>query len=71
MLVDNLNPTNQFHPYQAPDAIPHAERGSGLKNVGARRLIDNARAYARKNPALVLGGIAAAVMGAGLLRARR
>src|SRR5258708_147612 len=24
-LVDKLNPTNQFHPYQPADAIPHSE----------------------------------------------
>jgi hypothetical protein len=35
-----------------------------------RGQVDKARTYARKNPALVLGGLAAAVIGAGLMRKR-
>ena len=90
-MVDNLNPTNQFHPYQPPDATPHSEMSGGLgkllrkvginsdqlgslgdsmKNVDVRGSVDKARTYARKNPALILGGIAAAVIGAGLMRKR-
>ena len=91
-MVDNLNPTNQFHPYQPPDATPHTERGSNvgdmlrkvginpdqlgsmgdsMKNVDVRKSLDKARDYARRNPALVLGSIAAAVIGVGWLRGRR
>ena len=90
-MVDNLNPTNQFHPYQPPDATPNTGRGNGLsdmlrkvglnsdrlrsigdlmKNVDLRQSVDKAREYARRNPALVLGGLAAAVIGAGLMRRR-
>jgi hypothetical protein len=90
-MVDNVNPTNQFHPYQPPDAQPHTASGGGLsdmlrkvgitsdqlgsigntiKNVDVRGSVDKARTYARRNPALVLGGLAAAVIGAGLMRKR-
>jgi len=91
-MVDNLNPTSQFHPYQPPDAVPQAGRTGGLgemlrkvginpdqlgsigdtmKNINVRQSVDKARDYARKNPALVLGGLAAVVIGAGLMRRRR
>jgi hypothetical protein len=90
-MVDNFNPTNQFHPYQAPDATPHADRDNGLddmlrkvginsnqlgsiadsiRNGNIRQSIDQARDYARKNPALVLGGLTAVVIGAGWMRRR-
>lgn len=91
-MVDNTNPTNQFHPYQPPDAIPQTGSGSGLggilrrvgirsdpfgslgnslKNVNVNDSVNKARDYARKNPALVLGGLAAAVIGMGMMRGRR
>ena len=91
-MVDNLNPTNQFHPYQPPDATPHTDSGSGLgsmlrkvginsdqlgslgsslKNVDVNGTVNKARDYARRNPALTLGGIAAAVIGLGMMRGRR
>ena len=79
-MVDNLNPTNQFHPYQPPTDTPVAERpasgfGSileqaGLKNVDVNGSLNKARDYARANPALVLGGLAAAAIGLGMLRGR-
>ena len=61
-MVDNLNPTSQFHPYQPMNDIPNADR----KNSSIRKL----RAYARANPGKLLGGIAAVVIGLGLLRRR-
>lgn len=74
-MVDNTNPTNQFHPYQPPDAIPQTGSESGLggilKNVNVNDYVSKGRDYARKNPALVLGGIAAAVIGMGMMRGRR
>jgi len=91
-MVDNMNPTNQFHPYQPPDATPQtgstgglgdmlrkaginsdqlSSLGSSLKNVNVNDSVNKARDYARKNPALVLGGLAAAVIGMGMLRGRR
>jgi hypothetical protein len=86
-MIDNTNPTSQFHPYQPPDAIPASERqksgglggildnlgidrnkiGSSLKNID----LSKARTMARNNGGLVLGGLAALVIGAGLLRGRR
>jgi hypothetical protein len=104
-MVDNTNPTTQFHPYQAPDATPQtgATPTSGLgsmlekvglnkdalngitdsmknmnlgsitdtaKNVDVRGSVSKARDYARANPGAVLGGLAALVIGAGLLRKR-
>lgn len=89
-MVDNVNPTSQFHPYQPQDAVPVAERqktgglsgiltglgidrskidslGSSMKNMD----LSKARNYARNNSGLVLGGLAALAIGAGLLRGRR
>ena len=89
-MVDNTNPTSQFHPYQPQDAVPVADRqkmgglggilsglgidrtkldslGSSMKNVD----LSKARNYARNNGSLVLGGLAALAIGAGLLRGRR
>jgi hypothetical protein len=86
-MIDNTNPTSQFHPYQPQDAIPASERqksgglggilsnlgidrnkiGSSLKNVN----LSKARTMARNNGGLVLGGLAALVIGAGLMRGRR
>jgi hypothetical protein len=90
-MVDNLNPTSQFHPYQPPDVKPQTGQTTGLgdmlrrvginpdqlgsmgdvmKNLNVRQSLDKARDYARRNPALVLGGLSAAVIGAGLMRRR-
>ena len=89
-MVDNVNPTSQFHPYQPQDAVPVADRpkagglggilhsfgidsskigalGSSMKNVD----LTKARTMARNNGGLVLGGLAALAIGAGLLRGRR
>ena len=86
-MIDNTNPTSQFHPYQPQDAIPVSERPkpSGLGGVLSRLGIDStkmgsslnnvnlskARTMARNNGGLVLGGLAALAIGAGLLRGRR
>ena len=88
-MVDNTNPTNQFHPYQPPDSTPVAERhGSGfgdllkkigldtgklptsLQNTDLKGSVNKARDYAAANPGKVLGGLAALVIGAGLMRQR-
>lgn len=92
-MVDNTNPTSQFHPYQPQDATPQAGKPSGglsdmlskvglgggalsglgnmLNNTNMRGSIDKMRASANKNPGMVLGGLAALVIGAGLMRKRR
>ncbi|MEA2568575.1 MAG: hypothetical protein QOI24_576 [Acidobacteriota bacterium] len=44
---------------------------NSVKNVDMKGSVEKARSYARANPGLVLGGLAAAVIGAGLLRGRR
>lgn len=92
-MVDNVNPTSQFHPYQPQDAIPQSETlprsglsgilsklginqskidamGGSLQNLNLRGQLDKARGMAQKNPGLVLGGLAALVIGAGLMRKR-
>jgi len=88
-MVDNVNPTSQFHPYQPQDAVPQAEKpvttglggmlgklgidpskldalGGSMKNMDLQK----ARTAARNNGGLVLGGLAALVIGAGLMRKR-
>ena len=94
-MVDNVNPTSQFHPYQPQDATPQTGSssmqgglggilsklgidqskigalGGNLKNMDVRGQIDKARGMAQKNPSLVLGGLAALAIGAGLMRGRR
>ena len=85
-MVDKVNPTSQFHPYQPQDAVPHSDRtpqgglggilsklGIDQSKIGAldvRGQLERARGMARKNPSLVLGGLAALAIGAGLMRKR-
>ena len=85
-MVDNVNPTTQFHPYQPQTDTPAAERvssgglggllkrfgidGSKLSNPNMRSQVEKARTMARDNSGLVLGGLAALAIGAGLLRRR-
>jgi hypothetical protein len=96
-MVDNVNPTSQFHPYQPQDATPQTgstgstasqsglggilsklgidqskigAMGGNLKNMDMRGQLDKARGMAQKNPSLVLGGLAALAIGAGLMRKR-
>lgn len=89
-MVDNVNPTSQFHPYQPQTATPQSERvartglggllsrlgidqskiGAMTNNVNVRDSITKARGMAQSNGGLVLGGLAALVIGAGLMRKR-
>ncbi|HUP61105.1 MAG TPA: hypothetical protein VNA69_11860 [Thermoanaerobaculia bacterium] len=90
-MVDNMNPTSQFHPYQPQDVMPQTERSGGLggilsklgidrntfgalsskvSNVDVRGGLNRARSAARSHPGMVLGGLAALVSGAGLMRKR-
>ena len=61
-MIDNVNPNSQFHPYQPMDATPVSERPISR--------LDKARALAQKNPGMLLGGLAALVIGLGLIRRR-
>ena len=79
-MVDNMNPTTQFHPYQRETSVPVAERpetgfNGFLNKVGidptTLNSLNKVRAYAKANPAKVLGGLAAIAIGIGLLRGRR
>jgi hypothetical protein len=82
-MVDNVNPTSQFHPYQKPDAEKQtgaATSGLGgilskvgidsskLGNIDMKSGVDKVRSMARSNPGAVLGGLAAVAIGAGLMR---
>ena len=96
-MVDNVNPTSQFHPYRPETSTPAADTtnstmntglggllgklgldpskiGGSLKNTDIRGGLNNgmtkARAAANANPGMVLGGLAALVIGAGLMRKR-
>ncbi|MGN6186383.1 MAG: hypothetical protein ACTHQM_22345 [Thermoanaerobaculia bacterium] len=90
-MVDNVNPTSQFHPYQPQDATPqtgNTKSTSGLggilnklgidqskigamtKNVNMRGGLEQVRGVAKNNGGLVLGGLAALAIGAGLMRKR-
>jgi hypothetical protein len=89
-MVDKVNPTNQFHPYQPQTSTPHSARPSGsrlggilnkagidreridavTKKVNLRGGLDKARSMARGNGGMLLGGLAALAIGAGLMRRR-
>jgi hypothetical protein len=91
-MIDNTNPTNQFHPYQPPTDTPVAERPPsgvdvilgrfGVRPDDVRSMreqmadlklnswISKARTFAQANPGKILGGLAALVIGAGLIRRR-
>ena len=79
-MVDDTKATSQFHPYQPPSATPVSERPeTGVSSMLAKAGIDpnrfseavrKVREYARINPGKVLGGLAALVIGIGLLRRR-
>jgi hypothetical protein len=90
-MVDNMNPTSQFHPYQPQDVMPETERSGGIGGILGKLGIDQsrfgalgskvskfdvrgglnkARGAARSHPGMVLGGLAALAIGAGLMRKR-
>lgn len=86
-MVDNVNPTSQFHPYVPQNATPQTGitpgSASGLGGILSKLGFDqskigalgsgslgNVRTMARNNGGLVLGGLAALAIGAGLMRRR-
>ena len=93
-MVDNTNPTSQFHQYQPQDATPQtgSNVSTGLGGILGKLGIDSSkigsalgggnlrgglnsglgkvRSTAQANPGMVLGGLAALVIGAGLMRKR-
>ncbi|MDQ3283566.1 MAG: LPXTG cell wall anchor domain-containing protein [Acidobacteriota bacterium] len=86
-MVDNTNPTSQFHPYVPQTATPQTGKPmnttTGLGNILGKLGIDqskigalgsgslkNVRTIAQNNSGLVLGGLAALAIGAGLMRKR-
>ena len=76
-MVDNVNPNSQFHPYQPMNDTPASERQQGglggiLGRLGGMSNVNmsSIREYARAKPGVVLGGLAALAIGAGLLRRR-
>lgn len=92
-MVDNVNPTSQFHPYQPSDVTPQTGSslsgglggilgklgidqskigalGGALRNTNLSGGLSNIRAKAQANPGMVLGGLAALAIGAGLMRKR-
>lgn len=74
-MVDNMNPSNQFHPYQPMNDTPNADKARGglgsLRNINWQDPVNKVRDYARSKPGMALGALAALVIGAGLMRGRR
>jgi len=93
-MVDQMNPTEQFHPYRPETSTPASERvtnsglsgimnkigispdtirgiGDSMKNADLRGSVEKGREYARKNPGMILGGLAALAIAAGLMRGKR
>lgn len=71
-MVDNLNPTNQFHPYQPVKDTPNADKvQGGLASVNWKDSISMARDFAKAKPGMALGALAALAIGLGMLRRRR
>lgn len=84
-MVDEELPTKQFHSYQRPEVTPHSEREiprglqgvlqkAGIRSEGAaldlKSAMNRIRNYASANPGKVLGGLAALVIGVGLMGKR-
>ena len=75
-MVDNVNPNSQFHPYQPMNDTPAVDRmkSGGIDLGGMRNILNGSlgkvRDYAKTNPGVVLGGLAALAIGVGLMRKR-
>ena len=69
-MIDNVNPSSQFHPYQPVNDTPASERRQGGLSDTLNGSLNKVRDYARSNPGVILGGLAALAIGAGLMRKR-
>lgn len=73
-MIDAIDPTTQFHPYQPPETTapqkiaPPGGLLSKLRHPDLRGQLGKARTAAQQHPGMVLGGLAALVIGAGLMR---
>ncbi len=93
-MVDQMNPTEQFHPYQPETSTPASQRvtsgalsdimkkigispdairnvSDAVKNADVAGTVEKGRQYARNNPGMILGGLAALAIAAGLMRGKR
>lgn len=70
-MIDNVNPTNQFHPYQPMNDTPNVNKAKGLAAINWQDPLNKARDYAKSKPGMALGALAAIAIGAGLMRGRR
>jgi hypothetical protein len=69
-MVDNMNPNSQFHPYQPVKDTASERQASGGIGDALNGSLNKVRDYARSKPGVLLGGLAALAIGAGLLRKR-
>jgi hypothetical protein len=53
------------------DTASFGSLGNTVKNVDMKGSVEKARGFARANPGMVLGGLAAAVIGMGLMGRKR
>lgn len=70
-MIDKVSPTNQFHPYQRETSVPMAKRPRRRLRMRVKRSFARVKAYTKANPTTVLGGLAAAAISFGIMRARR
>ena len=81
-MVDTTPPNTQFHEYQPPTAVPAVEREEDAWSRAARKLglggtasirqnVAKVQQTLRNNPGKALGGMALAVIAAGLLARKR
>ncbi len=64
------NKINRGNDMGEPTRAIRGSLGDTLRNVDVRQSVDKVRGYAQSNPGKVLGGLAALVIGAGLMRRR-
>ena len=80
-MIDDLNPTLQFHPYLPPDAVPVSEQKEDslirLSRVTRRlssrvgRQLSTFGGYLRRNRSIVVAGVVAGLVAARMLQRHR